>query len=118
MRGSERYVLNWAGKSDAFRALQAPTTLTLVSDRDESVNFDNTNHIFIEGENLEVLKALQKSYYGKVKMIYIDPPYNTGSDSFVYPDRFSESSIKGPLYGAIRYKLALKRLCRSGKGVI
>jgi len=88
---NERYVLNWAGKSDAFRALQTPTTATLVPDKEESVNFDDTNHIFIEGENLEVLKALQKSYYGKVKMIYIDPPYNTGNDHFVYPDRFSES---------------------------
>jgi adenine-specific DNA-methyltransferase len=88
---NERYVLNWAGKSDAFRALQARTTVTLVPDREESVNFDDTNHIFIEGENLEVLKVLQKSYYGKIKMIYIDPPYNTGNDHFVYPDRFSES---------------------------
>ncbi len=88
---NERYVLNWAGKSDAFRALQARTTATLVPDKEESVNFDNTNHIFIEGENLEVLKVLQKSYYGRIKMIYIDPPYNTGNDHFVYPDRFSES---------------------------
>ena len=88
---NERYVLNWAGKSDAFRALQTPTTATLVPDREESVNFDDTSHLFIEGENLEVLKVLQKSYYGKIKMIYIDPPYNTGNDHFVYPDRFSES---------------------------
>ncbi len=87
----ERYVLNWAGKGDAFRALQTPTTATLAPDKAESVNFEDTEHIFIEGENLEVLKILQKSYYGKVKMIYIDPPYNTGSDSFVYPDKFSES---------------------------
>ena len=88
---NERYVLNWAGKSDAFRVLQEPTTATLAPDKEESVNFDTTNHIFIEGENLEVLKVLQKSYYGKVKMIYIDPPYNTGNDHFIYPDRFSES---------------------------
>jgi adenine-specific DNA-methyltransferase len=87
----ERYVLNWAGKSDAFRAIQTPTTATLSPDREESVNFDETEHIFIEGENLEVLKVLQKAYYGKIKMIYIDPPYNTGNDSFVYPDKFSES---------------------------
>lgn len=87
---NERYVLNWAGKSDAFRVLQEPTTATLVPSKKESVNFDDTDHIFIEGENLEVLKVLQKSYYGKVKMIYIDPPYNTGNDSFIYPDRFSE----------------------------
>ena len=88
---NERYVLNWAGKSDAFKVLQMPTTKTLVPAKDESVNFDNTENIFIEGENLEVLKVLQKSYFGKVKMIYIDPPYNTGNDSFIYPDKFSES---------------------------
>lgn len=89
--GNERYVLNWAGKADAFRAIQTPSTATLTPDRAESVNFDSSENIFIEGENLEALKILQKSYYGKVKMIYIDPPYNTGNDSFVYPDKFSES---------------------------
>jgi adenine-specific DNA-methyltransferase len=68
-----------------------PTTKTLIPAKDESVNFDETENIFIEGENLEVLKVLQKSYFGKVKMIYIDPPYNTGNDSFIYPDKFSES---------------------------
>lgn len=88
---NERYVLNWAGKSDAFKALQTPTTKSLIPAKDESVNFDQTDHIFIEGENLEVLKVLQKSYFGRVKMIYIDPPYNTGNDSFVYPDKFSET---------------------------
>jgi|26BtaG_2_1085354.scaffolds.fasta_scaffold02361_4 adenine-specific DNA-methyltransferase len=88
---NERYVLNWAGKSEAFKVLQAPTTKTLAPAKDESVNFDETEHIFIEGENLEVLKVLQKSYFGKVKMIYIDPPYNTGNDSFIYPDKFSET---------------------------
>jgi len=88
---NERYVLNWAGKSDAFKVLQTPTTKTLVPAKEESVNFDETENIFIEGENLEVLKVLQKSYFGKVKMIYIDPPYNTGNDSFIYPDKFSES---------------------------
>lgn len=88
---NERYVLNWAGKSDAFKILQTPTTKTLVPAKEESVNFDETQNIFIEGENLEVLKVLQKSYFGKVKMIYIDPPYNTGNDSFIYPDKFSES---------------------------
>jgi len=87
----ERYVLNWAGKSDAFRVLQSQTTATLVPCRDESVNFDGTENIFIEGENLEVLKVLQKSYFGKIKMIYIDPPYNTGNDDFIYPDKFSET---------------------------
>ena len=88
---NERYVLNWAGKSDAFRVLQAPTTATLVPCKDESVNFDATDNVFIEGENLEVLKILQKSYFGKIKMIYIDPPYNTGNDTFIYPDKFSET---------------------------
>jgi len=88
---NERYVLNWAGKSDAFRALQAPSTDTLVPCKEESVNFDKTGNIFIEGENLEVLKVLQKAYFGKIKMIYIDPPYNTGNDNFIYPDKFAES---------------------------
>lgn len=88
---NERYVLNWAGKSDAFKVLQVPSSKTLVPARDESVNFDETQNIFIEGENLEALKVLQKSYFGKVKMIYIDPPYNTGNDSFIYPDKFSET---------------------------
>jgi len=91
---NERYVLNWAGKSEAFKVLQAPTTKTLVPDKNESVNFDETENIFIEGENLEVLKVLQKSYFGKVKMIYIDPPYNTGKDSFIYPDKFSETKAE------------------------
>jgi len=88
---NERYVLNWAGKSDAFRVLQSPTTATLVPAKEESVNFDTTENVFIEGENLEVLKVLQKSYFGKIKMIYIDPPYNTGNDNFIYPDKFSET---------------------------
>lgn len=88
---NERYVLNWAGKSEAFRVMQQASTATLVPCREESVDFDNTQNVFIEGENMEVLKVLQKSYFRKVKMIYIDPPYNTGSDSFIYPDKFSES---------------------------
>lgn len=88
---NERYVLNWAGKSDAFKVLQVPSSKTLIPARDESANFDETQNIFIEGENLEALKVLQKSYFGKVKMIYIDPPYNTGNDSFIYPDKFSET---------------------------
>lgn len=91
---NERYVLNWAGKSDAFKVLQTPTTKTLIPAKDESINFDTTENIFIEGENLEVLKVLQKSYFGKVKMIYIDPPYNTGNDSFIYPDKFSETKAE------------------------
>ncbi len=88
---NERYVLNWAGKSNVFKVLQTPGNKTLIPVRDESVNFDETGNIFIEGENLEVLKVLQKSYFGKIKMIYIDPPYNTGNDFFIYPDKFAES---------------------------
>jgi adenine-specific DNA-methyltransferase len=91
---NERYVLNWAGKSDAFKVLQTPSTKTLVPAKEESINFDTTENIFIEGENLEVLKVLQKSYFGKVKMIYIDPPYNTGNDSFIYPDKFAETKAE------------------------
>lgn len=88
---NERYILNWAGKADAFKALQIPTTATLKPVPEESINFDTTENIFIEGENLEVLKVLQKSYYNKIKCIIIDPPYNTGSDSFIYPDSFKEN---------------------------
>lgn len=87
---NERYLLNWAGKTDAYKVLQTQTTATLNPCPEESINFDTTENIFIEGENLEVLKILQKSYYGKIKVICIDPPYNTGSDSFVYPDKFGE----------------------------
>ncbi len=88
---NERYVLNWAGKSEAFKVLQVPTTATLKPLPDESINFDTTENIFIEGENLEVLKILQKSYFNKRKCIEIDPPYNTGNDSFIYPDSFKEN---------------------------
>ena len=87
--GRERYGLSWAGKADAIRAIQAPSVGTLVPCPDDSVNFDTTENLFIEGDNLEVLKLLQKSYYGSVKMIYIDPPYNTGNE-FIYPDNFRE----------------------------
>lgn len=91
----ERYVLNWAGKSDAFRAIQTPTTATLKPVPSDGLHLGGGAHLadnlFIEGENLEVLKVLQKSYYNKVKMIYIDPPYNTGNDNFIYPDKFSET---------------------------
>lgn len=86
----EHYELSWAGKAEARREVQRQTTATLIPDPKGSVDFDNAQNIFIEGENLEVLRVLQKSYFGKVKMIYIDPPYNTGNDSFVYPDDFAE----------------------------
>ena len=88
---NERYNLNWAGKADAFKILQERTSATLKPQPELSVNFDTTKNIFIEGENLEVLKILQKSYYNKIKCIIIDPPYNTGNDSFIYPDRFKEN---------------------------
>ncbi len=88
--GNERYGLNWNGKSNCFKVIQEQTTATLKLAKDESVNFDATQNLFIEGDNLEVLKVLQRSYYGKIKMIYIDPPYNTGGD-FIYNDNFRKS---------------------------
>jgi adenine-specific DNA-methyltransferase len=86
----ERYGMDWPGKKEALRLIQTPSRATLKPCREESVNFDTTGNLYIEGDNLEVLKLLQKSYYGKVKMIDIDPPYNTGKE-FIYPDNFSES---------------------------
>lgn len=85
----ERYSFTWAGKKDAIRLLQTPSRATLVPVPEESVNFDATRNLFLEGDNLEVLKLLYKSYARRVKMIYIDPPYNTGND-FVYPDDFAD----------------------------
>lgn len=87
--GPERYGLTWPGKRAAIAMLQAPSASTLAPDRDESVSFDTAQHVFIEGENLEVLKLLYKSYFGRVKLIYIDPPYNTGND-FIYHDNFAD----------------------------
>ena len=86
--GKERYRLDWPGKREAIVTSNLPTTSTLRPVRDESVDFDTTENIYIEGDNLEVLKVLQESYLNKVKMIYIDPPYNTGKD-FVYRDNFA-----------------------------
>lgn len=86
----ERYGMQWNGKADCFKLIQQPCIATLIPDRNESVDFDDTENIFIEGDNLEVLKLLQKSYFGKIKMIYIDPPYNTGND-FIYPDNFTDN---------------------------
>lgn len=88
--GKERFGLTWPGKADCIKTIQQPSVATLRPARDESVNFDTTGNLIIEGDNLEVLKLLQKSYLGKVKMIYIDPPYNTGND-FIYPDNYTES---------------------------
>lgn len=87
----ERYEFTWPEKKKSIIAANAPTTNTLRPCVEESVNFDNTENLYIEGDNLEVLKILQETYLGKVKMIYIDPPYNTGSD-FVYNDDFSETT--------------------------
>lgn len=83
--GKERYGLTWPGKADCFKTIQATSLATLRPCPEQSVNFDTTENLIIEGDNLEVLRLLQKSYLGKVKMIYIDPPYNTGND-FIYPD--------------------------------
>ncbi|WP_258189927.1 site-specific DNA-methyltransferase [Stutzerimonas stutzeri] len=86
----EKYGLNWHGKRAARQLALTPSTGTLLPCPDESVDWDTTQNLMIEGDNLEVLKLLQKSYAGKVKLIYIDPPYNTGDD-FVYPDNFEDS---------------------------
>lgn len=86
----ERFGLTWPGKTNAIRAAQTPTTATLMPDKENSIDWDTTQNVFIEGDNLEVLKILQKHYYGQIKMIYIDPPYNTGND-FVYSDNYSDS---------------------------
>lgn len=88
--GKERYGLNWPGKADCMKVIQEPSIATLKPDREESVDFDSTKNLFVEGDNLEVLKLLQKAYFGKIKMIYIDPPYNTGKE-FIYPDKYQEN---------------------------
>jgi adenine-specific DNA-methyltransferase len=87
--GPERFTFTWAGKRDAIAILQAPTRATLIPHAAASVDFDTAQHVFIEGENLEVLKVLYRSYFGRVKLIYIDPPYNKQED-FIYPDNFAD----------------------------
>jgi len=87
----ERYHLDWPGKREAILAANAPIARTLRPCRQESVDFDATKNLFIEGDNLDALKLLQETYLGKVKLIYIDPPYNTGND-FIYEDDFAEDS--------------------------
>lgn len=87
--GRERYGMQWPGKADCFAAIQAPSMATLRPAPEESIDFHNTQNLIIEGDNLQVLKLLQKGYQGQVKMIYIDPPYNTGKD-FIYPDNYTE----------------------------
>lgn len=84
------YEFNWEGKELAYKLSQTPSMCTLIPDKESSKNWDDTENLYIEGDNLEVLKLLQKSYFGKVKMIYIDPPYNTGKD-FVYHDDFRDN---------------------------
>jgi adenine-specific DNA-methyltransferase len=93
--GVEKFSFSWAGKTGAVKNVLVPSKATLKPAKDESVKFDESENIFIEGDNLEVLKLLQKAYFEKVKMIYIDPPYNTGGD-FVYKDDFS-APLKGYL---------------------
>ena len=88
--GHERFGLMWPGKAQCMKIIQQPSNATLKPDRGESVDFETTDNIFIEGDNLEVLKLLQKPYFAKIKMIYIDPPYNTGQE-FIYPDRYAET---------------------------
>lgn len=85
----ERYQLNWPGKREALLTANAPIAKTLRPCREESVDFETTKNLYIEGDNLDALKLLQETYLGKVKMIYIDPPYNTGND-FIYEDDFAE----------------------------
>jgi len=87
----ERYSLNWPGKREALLTANAPIAKTLRPCREESVNFDSTENLFIEGDNLDALKLMQETYLGKIKMIYIDPPYNTGND-FIYEDDFAENT--------------------------
>jgi adenine-specific DNA-methyltransferase len=87
--GEERYTFGWAGKRDAMRLAQTPTRATLIPVPDESMEWETTQNLFIEGDNLEALKLLARPYFGRVKMIYIDPPYNTGND-FVYPDNYAD----------------------------
>ena len=86
----EKYQFTWNGKSNTIKLAQSPSTGTLIPSKDDSKNWDTTGNLYIEGDNLEVLKQLQKTYYGKIKMIYIDPPYNTGGD-FVYKDDFKNN---------------------------
>ena len=105
---SERFGLFWPGKKRAIRAAQDPTTATLKPAKDQSVDWDTTQNVFVEGDNLEVLKILQKHYHNKVKVIYIDPPYNTGKD-FVYPDNYKE--------GLVSYLEFTKQLDETGRRV-
>ncbi len=97
----ERYRLDWPGKREALALANAPIRKTLRPCKDESVDFDTTQNLYIEGDNLDALKLLQETYLGKVKMFYIDPPYNTGND-FIYDDNFSISGEEHDLLSGTR----------------
>ena len=86
----EKYSFTWPGKTQAIKESQKQSTGTLRPCKEESKNWDTTQNLYIEGDNLEVLKLLQKGYYNKIKAIYIDPPYNTGKD-FIYPDNYQDN---------------------------
>ena len=101
----DKYSITWSGKSDSIKAIQQSSQGTLMPDRKESLHFDEAENLIIEGDNLEVLKILQRSYQSKIKMIYIDPPYNTGKD-FIYPDNFKE--------GLTEYLLRTKQIDGDG----
>lgn len=96
--GDERYDFTWVGKRAALQEAAKPIRKTLRPCPEESVDWDNTKNLYIEGDNIEVLKILQNSYMGKIKMIYIDPPYNTGNDSFVYPDNYTQDKNEYDLF--------------------
>ena len=87
---SEKYSFTWPGKNQSIKESQKTSSGTLRPCKEESKNWDSTENLYIEGDNLEVLKLLQKSYYGKIKLIYIDPPYNTGKD-FIYSDNYKDN---------------------------
>ncbi|MDP9799832.1 adenine-specific DNA-methyltransferase [Catenuloplanes nepalensis] len=102
----ERFHLDWPGKRDALLAANRPAGRALRPERDSSEDFDGTRNLFIEGDNLDALRLLQETYLSKVKVIYIDPPYNTGSDRFVYPDRFRERADDFRVRTGLRGNLA------------
>jgi len=106
IEGGERYALTWAGKGNAYKVLQAPSTATLRPERDKSVNFDQAQHVFIEGENLEVLKVLQKAYFGEVKLIYRCAPRRAKRGRVVRGRRRSGRVAAGHLQGH-RYAVQL-----------
>lgn len=112
--GEEKYGLNWHGKKKARQIALTPSTGTLLPCPEESVDWETTKNLFIEGDNLEVLKLLQKSYGGKIKMIYIDPPYNTDKD-FIYPDKFSEGLETYLRYTAQKDDKGLWNVSESGR---